>query len=62
KKEEDELAKVLPEKLLLAIKKVRQGKVFAKAGYDGVYGIIKIFEDIEDVLDLTPKQKSLFAL
>lgn len=61
KKEEKELAEVLPEKLIEAIKCVREGKVFAKAGYDGVYGIIKIFKNIKEEVNPSPKQKSLFV-
>ncbi|MFN3406929.1 MAG: endonuclease Q family protein [Caldimicrobium sp.] len=60
KKDLEELSQVLPEKLLEAIRRVREGKVFAKGGYDGVYGTIKIFEDIPHDADFTPKQKSLF--
>ncbi len=40
----------------LAINNVRQGQVEATPGYDGVYGIIKIFKDGQLV---KPKQKSL---
>ncbi|MFN3505408.1 MAG: endonuclease Q family protein [Caldimicrobium sp.] len=60
KKNLEELSELLPEKLVEAIRRVREGKVFAQGGYDGVYGIIKIFEDIPKEADFTPKQKSLF--
>lgn len=61
KKELSELEEILPEKLLTAIKRVREGKVFAKGGYDGVYGTIKIFEPLEEEKSELPRQKCLFS-
>ena len=62
KKELSELSEILPEKLFEAIKRVREGKVYAKGGYDGVYGTIKIFEPEERENPDLPRQKSLFSL
>lgn len=62
KKELSELSEILPEKLFEAIKRVREGKVYAKGGYDGVYGTIKIFEPEEREKPDLPRQKSLFSL
>ncbi|BAU22650.1 PHP domain protein [Caldimicrobium thiodismutans] len=60
KKNLSELSSLLPEKLYLAIKRVREGRVYVKGGYDGVYGIVKIFEEPEPENCPFPKQKSLF--
>lgn len=57
-----ELEKVFPSKLLEGIKRVREGKIFAKPGYDGEYGIIKIFEPPEELGPQGLKQQSLFSL
>jgi len=62
KKDLSELSEILPEKLFEAIKRVREGKVFAKGGYDGVYGVIKIFEPEEQEKSDLPRQKCLFPL
>ncbi|PMP62520.1 MAG: DNA helicase UvrD [Caldimicrobium thiodismutans] len=62
KKDLSELSEILPERLFEAVKRVREGKVFAKGGYDGVYGTIKIFEPVlEEKKDL-PRQKCLFPI
>jgi uncharacterized protein (TIGR00375 family) len=52
-----ELEKFCPAEIVLAIKNIRENKVKAIAGYDGVYGIIKALEGIEKI---KPKQKTLF--
>ncbi|WP_201763786.1 hypothetical protein [Thermodesulfobacterium geofontis] len=57
-----ELEKVFPSKLLEGIKRVREGEIFAKPGYDGKYGIIKIFEPPEELGPQGLKQQSLFSL
>ncbi len=55
------LEKTFPEKLLLAIEKVRKGDVFVKPGYDGEYGIVKIFKPQEEEDPAGLKQQSLFS-
>ncbi len=56
-----ELKNKLPEKLYEAIKRVRKGEIFAKPGYDGEYGVIKIFAKPEEETSTGLKQKSLFS-
>lgn len=56
-----DLEKILPPKLIEGIKRVREGKVFAKPGYDGEYGVIKIFESPEENSTTGLKQQSLFS-
>ena len=62
KVELQDLEKALPSKLVEGIKRVREGKVFAKPGYDGEYGVIKIFEAPEEESSAGLKQQSLFPL
>ncbi len=57
-----DLEKTFPEKLLEAIEKVRKGNVFVKPGYDGEYGVVKIFEPSETEISTGLKQQSLFSL
>jgi len=57
-----ELEKIFPPRLIEAIKRVREGKVFTKPGYDGEYGVIKIFETSEEESSAGLKQQSLFSL
>ncbi len=62
----DELLKETNERVVEGIKNMREGKVKRIAGYDGVYGIIKVFEDFEKVeeevahKETKPPQMSLF--
>ncbi|MDD5691567.1 MAG: endonuclease Q family protein [Candidatus Omnitrophica bacterium] len=44
----EELLKNLPKKVAEGVLRVRQGKVDIKAGFDGEYGTISIFEDNEE--------------
>ena len=62
KKPLSELEKVLDERLVLAISRMREGKVFVQPGYDGVYGKILVFPPTkEEEKPLTPGQQSLFV-
>jgi uncharacterized protein (TIGR00375 family) len=54
-----DLAKATLPEIAEGIIRVRQGKVFAKPGYDGVYGQIKIFSSQENK-EITTRQKTLF--
>ncbi|WP_456370283.1 endonuclease Q family protein [Thermodesulfatator atlanticus] len=57
-----ELKELLPERIVEGISRVRQGRLYIKPGFDGVYGKIRIFEpDEEEPASPPPKQKSLFA-
>ncbi len=58
----NDLEKVFPQKLVEGIKRVREGNVFAKPGYDGEYGVIKVFEVSEEENTSGLKQQSLFSL
>ena len=52
----DDLGKATLPKIAEGIKRVREGKLIIGPGYDGQYGVVKIFND-DEVKD---KQKSLF--
>lgn len=54
------LEKKLPFKVWEGIKRVREGEIFVKPGYDGEYGVVKIWgpQPLEE--NLFFKQKSLF--
>jgi uncharacterized protein (TIGR00375 family) len=53
----EELGKIALPEIVLGIKNVREGNIEISAGYDGVYGTVKVFKDLKK---LKPKQKSLF--
>ncbi len=55
----EDLLKSLPPKVVEGILRVRAGKVNIKAGFDGEYGIISIFDDHEQP-EKTEQQLSLF--
>lgn len=54
-----ELSKSLPPKVVEGVLRVRAGKVNIKAGFDGEYGIISIFDDHEQQ-EKSEQQLSLF--
>ncbi|MEW6101590.1 MAG: endonuclease Q family protein [Candidatus Omnitrophota bacterium] len=54
----EELLKGLPPRIAEGVIRVREGKVSIKAGYDGEYGIISIFEDEKP--EKNEQQLSLF--
>lgn len=56
---EEELKSALPPRVVEGIIRVRKGKVNIKAGFDGEYGIISIFDDKEKAPE-NEKQLSLF--
>jgi len=53
----EELAKITPPEVVLAIRRNREGKVKIDPGYDGVYGTVRLFNDEEKK---QIKQESLF--
>lgn len=53
-----DLESAAPAKIAQGIEKVRQGKVYINPGYDGVYGRVEIFSEIDATI--VSKQKSLF--
>lgn len=48
------------EKTAEAISKVRQGQIFVDPGYDGVFGMVKIWPDTEEQKEEKKEQMSLF--
>ena len=63
KKSLDELKKILDERLVLAISRMREGKVFVQPGYDGVYGKVSVFPPHDDEEKAKASgQQSLFTL
>jgi len=59
KASKEELLKSLPSKVVDGVLRVRAGKVNIKAGFDGEYGIISIFDDNEQQ-EKNEQQLSLF--
>lgn len=59
KASKEELLKSLPPKVVEGVLRVRAGKVNIKAGFDGEYGIISIFDDNEKQ-EKSEQQLSLF--
>lgn len=45
----EKIAKISGERMAKAIEKVRNGDLVIKPGYDGVYGVVKIWEDDEEI-------------
>ena len=55
----DEIKNISNEMIAEAIDRVRKGKVIATPGFDGQYGVVKVFT--EDEIDkYNPKQNKLF--
>jgi uncharacterized protein (TIGR00375 family) len=59
KASKEELSKSLPPKVVEGVLRVRAGKVNIKAGFDGEYGIVSIFDD-EQQKEKNEQQLSLF--
>ena len=61
KKPYPEIEKQGGEKLMTAIKTVRERKVFVDPGYDGVFGKVKIFKETQQMSEeKTVSQQTLF--
>jgi len=58
----ERLKEVFPEKLVEAIKRIREGRVYTRPGYDGEYGVVKVFgEDEKEENPSGLKQQALFS-
>lgn len=44
----EEIEKASTKQIALAIGRVRKGSIYIKPGYDGVFGVVKVFGDTED--------------
>jgi len=58
----EELAEFVPPRILEGIRRVREGELYIRPGFDGVYGKISIFGE-EEAQEQTPniRQQSLFS-
>ena len=54
------IAQSFGEKVAEAINKVRQGQIFVDPGYDGIFGVVKIWPDSEEEKEEKKEQMSLF--
>ncbi|QJA05795.1 DNA helicase UvrD [Thermosulfurimonas marina] len=56
-----ELEEFVPERILEGIRRVREGRLYVRPGYDGVYGVVSIFgEDSGEEPAENLRQQSLF--
>lgn len=58
----DELAKVAGERIAVGVEKVRTGDIVIDPGYDGVFGVVKLWREGEQkpLIDATKEQLSMF--
>ncbi|MFH0814813.1 MAG: endonuclease Q family protein [Candidatus Falkowbacteria bacterium] len=56
---QEELVRISNDVIAGAILKVRDGKVAIKPGYDGEYGVVKVFSE-DEVKEMKPRQNVLF--
>lgn len=56
----NELKKIVPEKVYIGIKRFNDNKIYIEPGYDGEYGVIKIFMENEKIEEKKKKLKFLF--
>ncbi|WP_456430988.1 endonuclease Q family protein [Thermosulfuriphilus sp.] len=52
------LASFVPERILEGIRRVREGRISVQPGYDGLYGVVRIFEDREPETKLQTTKSS----
>lgn len=58
----DEIAKVAGERVAVGVQKVRSGDLVIDPGYDGVFGVVKLWRDDEEkpLIDATKEQLRIF--
>jgi len=58
----EEIAKIAGERVAVGIEKVRQGDIVIDPGYDGVFGVVKLWREGEEkpLIDATKEQLSIF--
>jgi uncharacterized protein (TIGR00375 family) len=53
-----EIAKFVPEKLVEGIEKVRSGNIVVEPGYDGKFGVVKIWPETSEDVSLTKEEET----
>lgn len=58
----DEIAKIAGERVAVGIQKVRKGDIVIDPGYDGVFGVVKLWKEGEEkpLIDASKEQLSIF--
>lgn len=58
----DEIAKIAGERVAVGVEKVRRGDIVIDPGYDGVFGVVKLWRDGEEkpLVDASKEQLSIF--
>jgi PHP family Zn ribbon phosphoesterase len=58
----EEIAKIAGERVAVGIEKVRRGDIHIDPGYDGVFGVVKIWREGEEkpLIDASKEQLSIF--
>lgn len=58
----DDITKIAGERIAVGVEKVRKGDIVVDPGYDGVFGVVKLWRDGEEkpLIDATKEQLSIF--
>ena len=59
---QEDIAKIAGERVAVGIEKVRRGDLVIDPGYDGVFGVVKLWREGEEkpLVDATKEQLSIF--
>lgn len=59
----DEIAKIAGERIAVGVEKVRSGDIVIDPGYDGVFGVVKLWRDGEEkpLVDSSKEQLNIFS-